>query len=231
MRTGEDQMSAQRVTNIEDIRRLPKGTSSVQGINLQDPEVLALCSIKSLRKVDLSGCDLLTDRSVARLLELTELEDVDLTLCVLISDESVEALAQLHKLRRLSLHACYNITDAGLAALAESASLEELILWSCEKVTDLGVESVATVATLRQLELPGFAPITDIGLRALSSNASNLEMLRLDNLSAISDEGLGSLAKLKSLARLVVQGCRQISEAAITALRAALPSCEIIFTS
>jgi hypothetical protein len=224
-------MSAQRVTNIEEIRALPKGTSSVKGINLGDSEVLALRSLHSLKRLDLSGCDAVTDASVVELKALMELEELDLTLCMFISDASLEALTGLPKLRRLSLHGCYDITDQGLVALARSQSLEKLILWACEKLTDRGIESLAKLPTLRHLELPEFALISDVGLMALSDNAANLEMLRLDHLSAISDDGIRSLAQLKHLVRLLVQDCQQITASAIEALGMALPSCQIVFTS
>lgn len=218
-----------RVANLEEIRRLPNGTSSVRGADLDDTAVLALSQVRSLRRLDLSGCESLTDRSITALRSLTDLEELDLTLCLLITDTSVEAVASLPQLRRLSLHGCYNVTDRGLEALARSRSLEKLILWACEKVTDRGVESLAKLSTLRHLELPEFAPITDSGLVALSSSAANLETLRLDHLSGISDEGVRSLVALSHLATLIVQDCRLVTEAAIAALRMALPSCQIAF--
>ena len=57
-----------------------------------------------------------------------------------------------------------------------------------------------------------------------------MDMLRLDHISAISDEGVRSLVDFKHRVQLVVQDCRQVTEAAIAVLRAALPSCEIVFT-
>ena len=219
------------IKNAEDVRRLPVGTTSVQGFDINDSAVLALSNIRSLRKLDLSGSEMLTDVSVRELRALTELEDLDLTLCMFISDASLEALAGLPKLRRLWLHGCYGITDRGVVALAESRSLEELVLWACEKLTDRGIVPLAKLPRLRRLELPQFASISDLSLVALSADAMSLETLRLDHLSAISDEGVRSLADLKRLVQLYVQDCRQVTEPSIAALRVALPSCNIVFTS
>jgi F-box/leucine-rich repeat protein 14 len=219
------------VKTLADIKALKGESLAVRGENLGDEELIALTRRGALQRLDLSGCDALTDASVKELSRLVRLEELDLSLCNQITDASVKALSQLPSLRSLSLNWCYQVSDVGVSALASSQSLEALTLWSCEKVTDRGVEALATLATLRRLELPDFAVITDVGLMALSSGASQIEMLRLDHLSRISDQGIRSLAGLKGLSCLLIKDCVQVSKAAVEDLQTALPACEVVFTN
>jgi hypothetical protein len=227
--SSERVFSNMKVASIRDIASLSLDVTEICGHTLGDAEVLVLAEKGSLKSLDLSGSDLVTDISVMELSKLTQLSELDLSFCNLITDRSLEALGHLPHLRRLSLNACYSVTDAGLSALAKATSLEVLSLWSCEEVTDAGVESLSRLPRLRQLELPEFADITDVGLKALATNPASLEVLRLDHLARISDEGIGALRSLKRLSKLTVQSCQEISKAGIASLQSALPGCQIIF--
>ena len=218
-----------KVESLHEISMLPRDLVEVTGHSLSDAEVLALSEYIFIRNLDLSGSDLLTDVSVMKLRKITRLSELDLSFCNLVTDRSLEVLAQLPELRRLSLNACYAVTDCGLSALANATSIEEISLWSCEEITDAGIEALSHLPKLRQLELPEFAEITNIGSNALATNACKLEVLRLDHLAKISDEGVGNLCSLKRLTKLTVQSCEEATEASIVALQTALPSCQISF--
>ena len=67
-----------------------------------------------LKRIDLAGCEKLTDESTVRLSTVQSLEEINLSLCHRITDRTSEALSQLPKLRFLSLGLCYSTTDAAL---------------------------------------------------------------------------------------------------------------------
>ena len=223
--------TAHIVNSLEAIRHLPPDVAVVKGDGLGDPEVIAIASLRSLRELDLSGCEEVTDRSVSDLRRVASLENVDLSLCNQITDSSLMALAGLPVLRSINLNWCYGVTDSGLSALRQCESLESVSLWSCEEITDVGVEALANLPKLRILELPEFAAITDRALAALSVSATTLESLRLDHLSNISDEGLTRLSGLKLLRTLTVQSCSNVTAEAVAALQQTLPECQISFKS
>jgi F-box/leucine-rich repeat protein 14 len=221
--------TALTVSDLEDIRKLPSDAIALKGNSLGDAEVVEIASLRSLRELDLSGCEDLTDYSISALHRVSSLELLDLSFCNQITDSSLKALAALPVLRSINLNWCYGVTDDGLRSLGRCQSLESITLWSCELITDAGVSALASLPHLTVLDLPEFAHITDSALAALSANASNLLSLRLDHLSEISDRGLAQLHTLKRLHRLAVQSCSGISAEAVTALREALPECEISF--
>ena len=217
-----------KVSSIDDIQNLQPEVVGLKGMDLSDAEVLIMAKLSSLIELDLSGCELLTDQAVTELRRLLRLQALDLSFCNLITDRSVMAIAKLPALRRLSLNWCYSITDVALRQLGQSLSLEMVTLWSCEEVTDVGIEALSRLPQLRHLELPEFGRITDTGLYALATNASQLEILRLDHLAMISDEGIDALRALPHLTKITVQNCRAVTESGIDVLRTALPGCQII---
>lgn len=219
------------VNNLEAIRNLQPDVAMLKGDGLGDPEVIAIASLRCLRELDLSGCEEVTDRSVLELSGVLPLQKLDLSFCNQITDASLMALARLPALRILNLNWCYGVTDAGLSALGRCESLESLSLWGCEEVTDAGIESLTVLPGLRVIELPEFATITDRTLLALSARSTNLESLRLDHLSEVSDEGLAHLGQLKRLRSLTVQSCPKVTAEGVAALQVILPECQISFIS
>lgn len=215
------------VNSVEAIRHLPSDTTAVKGEALGDPEVIAITSLQSLRDLDLSGCEDVTDRSVSELHRLSGLEKLDLSFCSQITDSSLRTLATLPSLRSINLNWCYGVTDSALSALSQRESLESVSLWSCEEVTDEGVTALASLPNLRILELPEFAAISDRALSALSDHAANLESLRLDHLNEVSDEGIKRLGGLKQLRNLSVKSCPKVTPSGVAALQQALPQCQI----
>jgi len=221
--------AAHIVRSMEAIHNLPPDVAVLKADDLGDPEVIAIASFPRLRDLDLSGCEEVTDRSVAELRRVFSLKKLDLSFCNQITDSSLIALATLPALQFLNLNWCYGVTDSGLGALGQCKSLEFLSLWSCEQVTDLGVEALAGLPNLQALDLPEFAAITNRGLSALSSEATSLESLRLDHLKEISDEGILLLSRLERLRSLTVQSCPKVTADTVAMLQKALPECQISF--
>jgi hypothetical protein len=80
--------AAQIVSSLEAIRRLPPDVVALKGDGLGDPEVIAIASLDSLRELDLSGCEEVTDASVTELRRLSSLHKLDLSFCNQITDAS-----------------------------------------------------------------------------------------------------------------------------------------------
>ncbi len=217
------------VSGLDDIRRLPDRVEVLRGSGLRDREVAVIASVRSLRELDLSGCEEVTDASVTELARSSRIESLDLSFCNQITDASLRALAGLPSLRSLNLNWCYSVTDCGLGALAQCRTLERLSLWGCEEITDAGIEAIATLPALRSLDLPEFAAITDRSLSALTRNASALESLRLDHLDEISGRGLVGLGRLRRLRTLILHACRGVRADDVAALQRTLPECRVDF--
>lgn len=217
------------VNSVEGIRLLPSDVLRLKGNDLGDPEVLAIARLGSLKELSISGCDKVTDRSVAELGQLSSLEDLDLSFCNQITSTSLAALAKLPELRSITLNWCYGITDSGLIALGRCRSLQSISLWSCEEITDAAVEALGSLPNLKNLELPEFAVITDRALLALSAKAKKLESLRLDHLADISDQGVTRLKALEHLRSLTINGCAKITEKSVAVLQRTLPQLQINF--
>ena len=221
--------TVQVVNSMEAIRHLPLNVASLKGDALGDAEVIAITELPSLRELDLSGCEEVTDHSISELSRVSSLEEIDLSFCNQITDTSLTVLAGLPALRLINLNWCYGVTDSGLNALGRCESLESVSLWSCEEVTDEGIEALAKLPRLRILELPEFAAITDRALVALSVSATKLESVRLDHLTGISDQGFLRLVALKQLRSLTVHSCPNITADAVASVQKALQECQISF--
>jgi Leucine-rich repeat (LRR) protein len=215
------------VSSLQDLRAIPEAVTALKGIGLGDDEAAFITELRSLKLLDLSGCEALTDASVTLLSSLRDLESLDLSLCNQITDRSLASLATLPKLRAINLNWCYSISDSGIESLSHCKTLEKVSLWSCEEITDVGVQALAQFPRLLELDLPEFAHITDRGILALSLSAAPIEYLRLDHLSEITDGGLVQLSKLRGLRQLKIWHCPNISMAAIEQLRIALPAIRI----
>jgi hypothetical protein len=90
------------------------------------------------------------------------------------------------------------------------------------------VAALTDLPRLRALDLPEFANITNRALNDVAEK-TKLERLRLASLGLITDEGVLSLAKCRSLHYLSVEQCPRVTQDAIAALRADLPSCEVLY--
>jgi hypothetical protein len=128
------------VSNLEEIKNLRADSEEVIGDKLNDDELILLIQhLPVLRRLDLSGCDDLTDRSMKFFADAISLEELDLSLCSQISDLSLKNISKLPRLKLINLNWCYSITDNGLQSLGSCITLERISLWSCEEVTDKGI--------------------------------------------------------------------------------------------
>ncbi|KXJ10444.1 F-box/LRR-repeat protein 5 [Exaiptasia diaphana] len=108
-----------------------------------------------LSVLDLSGCKLITDKTLARLSEAlgqftvdTDIEEENTLTCGCMVEQSRASRTARCSLRYLSLSGCYQITDQGLRYLASNGglpSLQYLDLSGCLNVTAQGLIELVSV--------------------------------------------------------------------------------------
>lgn len=160
-------------------------------ITLPPPGTVIGCP--RLRRLDLSYCKHITDRSMAHLAAhaSSRIESLCLTRCTSISDAGFQTWTafRFNNLTRLSLADCTYLTDASVIALVSAAkNLTHLDLSFCCALSDTATEVVA-------LGLP------------------QLQELRMAFCgSAVSDNSLASIAlHLNDLRGLSVRGCVRVT--------------------
>jgi hypothetical protein len=94
------------------------------------------------------------------------------------------------------------------------------------RLDDRKIGALGRLNALRRLYQEGPSQVTDGGLCYLVNFP--LEVLDLEESPRITDRGVAELRLIRTLRWLDVTGCRQLTEAGIQALQAALPRCEIV---
>lgn len=135
-----------------------------------------------------------------------------------VSDRSMAAIGTLKRLEYLNL-AGTKVSDAGLQSI-EQSNLTQLVL-AHTQVHDSGLASIGKIKSLRNLDLEdtritseGLAHIVDL----LELSYLNLSKTRID------DRCARHLEKLKSLDRLGLRSCYQVSDRCLAQLKHDNPS-------
>ena len=122
----------------------------------------------SLTHLDLSNCYRIKDASLGALAELKKLVKLDLSGCDELTDTGLVVVASyLLGLEVLCLSGCSRVGDDSLVAFAVLRKLRELNVSNCKRVTNLGVESLGQLTKLRMVLVYGTsinrkqAPFTD----------------------------------------------------------------------
>ncbi|MCJ1314484.1 hypothetical protein MMC25_008166 [Agyrium rufum] len=160
-----------------------------------------------LKKLTLSYCKHVTDRSMAHLAAYahTRLEEVDLTRCTTITDQGFQQWGQksFTRLTKLCLADCTYLTDNAIIYLANAAKgLKYLDLSFCCALSDTATEVLALGCPhLMSLDLSfcGSA-VSDASLRAIGLHL--LELRHLSVRGCVRVTGLG--------VETVVNGCRKL---------------------
>ncbi|GAB2277373.1 hypothetical protein Dimus_012076 [Dionaea muscipula] len=158
-----------------------------------------------------------------------KLKKLNISYCNLLTDRGMEYIGRLKDLSELELRGLKSITAVGLTAVAAGCkSLSNLDLKHCESIQDVGFWAVACyLKNMRQINL-SYCTISDVALCMVMSNLTCLQDAKLVNLTNASIEGYelalkaccGRLKKVKMLASLkflistellqtlVASGCR-----------------------
>jgi hypothetical protein len=132
-----------------------------------------------------------------------------------LTDAEMAGIATLATVDEMEMIAT-KLTDAGLASIARLRNLQVLHLEGTMMMTDEGLKVLTTLPRLRHLRLSGH--FTDRGLAYLAA-APAIKTLWLETPRA-TEEGLQSLAQIRSLERLTVPWLDHITHRSMVFLRA-----------
>lgn len=164
------------------------------------PPVGTVVGCPNLKRLTLSYCKHVTDRSMAHL--------------------AVHAHARLQS---IDLTRCTTITDGGFQhwSIYKFAKLERLILADCTYLTDNAIVYLTNAAKgLRELDLSFCCALSDTATEVLSLGCPQLRSLRLSFCgSAVSDSSLRSIGlHLLELKELSVRGCVRVTGVGVEAV-------------
>lgn len=208
------------------------------------PEITKLRDLKSL---DLEQCQKLSDAAIARTIAGMKLRSLNLNFNN-IGPETIKAVAKMSTLKELQLAAA-PVGDRDMNLLSGLTQLERLNLAHTE-LTAKSCKWIKQMHALKDLNLSSDcligAGLTDLKHLKLESLNISLCDLANDNLAPVSDfkslkcldisgnmitdGGLESLKRLHGLKTLLLRNSRRLTPKAISALKKALPNCEITFS-
>ncbi|GAO13741.1 hypothetical protein UVI_02018380 [Ustilaginoidea virens] len=173
-----------------------------------------------LKKLDLSYCKHITDRSMAHLAAHASdrLWSLSLTRCTSITDVGFQSWAQFRfeKLTHLCLADCTYLSDNAVVALVNAAkNLTHLNLSFCCALSDTSTEVVALgLAKLRELRMAfcGSA-VSDASLESIALHLNELEGLSVRGCVRVTGKGLENI--LRGCTRLQwtdVSQCRNLEQ-------------------
>ena len=142
---------------------------SPAAFSLSSPLRHALYTL-SVRSLDLSGCDAISDRPLYNLHNCPYLTHLNLDGCTQVSDELLTSvLPSLHSLLSLNVNNCRSVSDATLAALASHVRLQHLQLDNTA-ISDSGLALLSQLTRLRTLSVGWNGNrVTNTGLAWLAS--------------------------------------------------------------
>lgn len=193
---------------------------NLEASKITDKGFRKICSIKSLRLINLSHCPQLRDYSCLTL--RPELESAYF-LSNEMTDDDLKWFAPLTKLRSINISNNPLINGTGLVHLQKNPSLSDLRLAGCQFTAD-GIKALSGLKQLQSLTLR-FSNIKDEDLDAVST-MSNLNWLSLIG-TDISDRGLLKLANLKHLDHLYIGLCQRITPQGIATLKKKLKKLDV----
>jgi hypothetical protein len=183
---------------------------------ITDVSVFALSIIKTLRSVNLAGCDTVTDIGVTWLARMKCLERLNLGGCHGLTERALTELSKLTSLTSLSLERC-EVTDYYVQALSSLTNLQGLHLGSSTRLTSKGLSSLSTLTKLKALFLGECRLLTDECVETLLA-FPELQQLCLAKCGELTDACVGRLSELPRLRVLILFGCVRITDASLRAL-------------
>ncbi|KAI0377551.1 RNI-like protein [Hypomontagnella monticulosa] len=151
-----------------------------------------------------------------------KLKRLDLSYCKHITDRSMAHMAQhaSQRLQSLSLTRCTSITDAGFQAWApfRFTNLSHLCLADCTYLSDNAIVALVHAAkSLTHLDLSFCCALSDTATEVVALGLPNLRELKMAFCgSAVSDNSLACVAlHLNDLQRLSVRGCVRVTASGI----------------
>jgi F-box/leucine-rich repeat protein 14 len=174
--------------------------------------VAHLAGLKNLRYLSTSHTNT-TNVALEHVAKLEDLENFEFD-DIRITDSGLAHLGGLKKLKSIRAYG-NRFSDAGLAHLAKLPALEQMWIWGGTKFTDRGLAFLSQCRSLISLDIGEHEHFTDIGLAELPK-LPHLENLTISGRAsreplsapAITDRGMESLQRIKTLKRLSLDDCR-----------------------
>ncbi len=210
---------------VAHLTRLPKlHIINLTETAITDKGLKEIASIPNIGALLLSDNDI-TDRGLSYLNPLQYLADLQIA-STLVTDRGMKDIAKNHSksMWRLILSDT-KITDKGLVPLAQMAHLSDLFLNSCNVTAD-GFKPFSTKKTLRKLYVAK-CKINDSELEKLVRILPQLETLDV-SFSEITDVGLGSVTRLKSLKKLILRRVAGVTDKGMEQFKSRMPECKLI---
>ncbi|KAI9887532.1 MAG: SCF ubiquitin ligase complex subunit [Watsoniomyces obsoletus] len=198
-------------------------------------------TIDTLRVLDLTACDQLTDAAVSKIVSCApRLRNLVMAKCRRLTDRAITSLAKLGKnLHFLHLGHCSNLTDSAIIELVKACNrIRYIDLACCHRLTDLSVTHLALLPKLRRVGLVKCQAITDQSIYALArgrsghtgghahyNHMSSLERVHLSYCVHLTLEGVHDLLQhCPRLTHLSVTGVQAFLREDITAFCREAPS-------
>ena len=200
---------------------------------LTDRGLLQLGDLNALEVAKLDNCHSIQGRGLLVFSNSLHLHTLSLANCRRITDEAIVNVSHLSSIVALILDGCRCLTDRSLAAISDLYQLQKLDLSQCDLVTNSGLNYLRDLHHLEELSLGWCRNISDDGIKLLASQPmrdNNLKILRIARCQ-VSDEGIESLGKLASLQELNLNGCSNVSGAALGNTLQKLPNLEVLDAS
>ena len=193
---------------IRSSHELPAGNWQLEGVSLEACHEIGECIAQLLpHAADITELSLsyssARDADLAQLQKFPGLQRLDLAGCDDITDSGLARLSNLAHLADLTLKYCDGVTDAGISHLVGLPKLRTLDISGCEQLTRESLRSVATLTALTALRLDGM-PCGNDGLRLLRP-ISGLRELSIEN-CGLTAEGLECLNDFAQLRKLTIGG-------------------------
>mmetsp|Transcript_21315 Transcript_21315/g.31609 ORF Transcript_21315/g.31609 Transcript_21315/m.31609 type:complete len:802 (-) Transcript_21315:50-2455(-) len=194
---------------------------------LTDHGLMQLSNLGSLEVAKLDNCHSLIGRGLIALASSCRLHTLSLANCRRLTDDAVINISHLVSIKALILDGCRCLTDRSLVAISNLYELCKLDMSQCDLITNEGLDHLEELDALEELSLGWCRMISDRGLDILTQQPgrSSLRVLRISR-CAITDTGVGHLARLLSLEALDCNGCSNIGSATVGKLLGQLPKLE-----
>ncbi|GMH40293.1 hypothetical protein BSKO_08197 [Bryopsis sp. KO-2023] len=196
-------------------------------------QVEAIGSIESLTRLKLWGPVGMTGDGLRRLSKLANLEELSLGSRLQVHGGDLSSLQPLTSLTSLELEGCVTLGNVGLRYIGKLVNLRDVSIGVhkglaaiTQSISYKGLLCMGALPKLKSLQLSGCESVQDRDVEGLW-RSPQLETLRLQRLSELTDEGISSLSRIASLTSLSLLKCPNVSDESVAGL-ACLPRLRVL---
>ncbi|CAH2242164.1 jg22877 [Pararge aegeria aegeria] len=143
---------------IRDARRKRDVMRMCENLTMDSYTGYSLGQLKSLRKLNISGCNRITDVSLTYAFSFKELKSLDLSRCQQITVDGIQHLVKnCPSIEYLDLTDCYNLKDDAVIEIVKGFKrLQHLYLRGCNQLTNKTLEAIREhCKVLKVLDIQG----------------------------------------------------------------------------